>query len=136
MHNRKFDLWRIFERRDGSLKQEGDIIKLPKLAKTYHRIAEGGMEEFYKGSLSKDILADIEDAGGIITAEDLGNYMPQWEDPLMVSLDDLTVYSPGPPGSGAVLSLILNILDEYNFTLSALDEENKVITYQRIVEAF
>jgi len=136
VHDRDYNLWPVFENSDGSLKQEGDIIRLPQLAATYRRIAEGGMEEFYRGSLSKDILEDIKDVGGIITAEDLDIYMPEWEEPLEVSLDDLTVYSPGPPASGAVLSLILNILDEYNLTSSALNKENKITTYQRIVEAF
>ena len=38
-------------------------MKRPELAQTLRRISEGGADEFYKGELSKDILADLEDLG-------------------------------------------------------------------------
>ena len=39
------------------------MMRLPKLAQTLHRIAEGGAKEFYEGSLATDILADLHDHG-------------------------------------------------------------------------
>ena len=56
---------------DGSVKKQGDWIRRPKLAETYRRIAEGGADEFYRGSLASDIIDDITKEGGIITKEDL-----------------------------------------------------------------
>ena len=61
----------VFENNDGSLKQEGDTIRLPQLAHTYRRIATGGVDEFYRGDLAHDILQDIQDVGGIVSAQDL-----------------------------------------------------------------
>jgi len=41
------------------------------------------------------------------------------------------------PGSGALLALILNVLDEYHFDNKSLSSvESTVTTYHRITEAF
>ena len=51
-------------------------------------------------------------SGGIITEEDLGNYIAIKKEPLVIKLNDnQTVYSPPPPSSGAVYEFILNILN-------------------------
>ena len=47
----------------GKRKQAGDIIKFPKLAQTYRRIAEEGPDTFYNGSLKNDIIADLYEFG-------------------------------------------------------------------------
>ena len=52
----------ILLNKDGSLKQEGDTIRLPKLASTLERIASNP-EEFYSGAMAKDIVDDIAEAG-------------------------------------------------------------------------
>ena len=66
----------IYENEDGSLKKAGDIARLPLLAKTFEIIAEEGMQAFYNGSLTSDIIKDLQDGygGNIITEEDLNNY--------------------------------------------------------------
>jgi len=136
VHDRKYNFWQIFENEDGSLKKEGDIIRWPKLAETYRRIAAGGADEFYRGSLSSDIIDDIKNAGGIVAKEDLDLYRPQWKEPMKIKLDDVTLHAPPPPSGGPVTAMILKILDGYNFNRSSLDDENKVTTYHRIVESF
>lgn len=47
----------------GRLYEAGDILKRPKLARTLETIANKGVDAFYNGELSKDIAADIRDAG-------------------------------------------------------------------------
>ena len=50
--------------------------------------------------------------GGIITEEDLSAYTVAKREPLSITLNNgEKVYTPPPPSSGAVVSLILNILD-------------------------
>uniref|UniRef100_H2YDU9 Glutathione hydrolase n=1 Tax=Ciona savignyi TaxID=51511 RepID=H2YDU9_CIOSA len=176
IHNRTFNLWYvfelvknclpIFENDDGSLKKSGDLIRRPLLAQTMRIIAKEGVSAFYNGSLTDKIINDLNEGFGdnIITAEDLWNYKPEVKPAINITLDNLTVFSPGPPGSGPVLSLILNILDAlfkdklyiahaqfpfpslpsltlncasgYNFSSESISEKNKVLTYHRIVEAF
>ena len=55
----------VFVGPDGGILKEGDTITLPKLARTYERIAEGGEREFYEGELAGDIVKDIQDRGKV-----------------------------------------------------------------------
>ncbi|XP_002734130.2 glutathione hydrolase 1 proenzyme-like [Saccoglossus kowalevskii] len=134
---REQGLREIFLNEDGSLKKTGDVMHRYKLAQTYRKIASGGAEEFYTGRLADDIVADIRDNDGIIVSEDLRNYRAKLKEPLKIILGEYDVYSPRPPASGAVLSLILNILEGYNFNEdSTATESSKILTSHRIVEAF
>jgi gamma-glutamyltranspeptidase len=50
--------------------------------------------------------------GGILSEADLAAYSATWAEPVMLTLtaSNLTMYSVPPPGSGAVLAAILNII--------------------------
>lgn len=43
--------------------KENDIVRFPKLAETYQRIAEEGPDVFYNGSMAQSIVEDIQAAG-------------------------------------------------------------------------
>lgn len=79
-------------------------------------------------------MSDLRKLGGILTLEDLAQYEARWEDPVSVHLDSLasTLYSVPPPGSGAVLGSILNILDNFNIRPG----DDIPLLYHRMVEAF
>ncbi|XP_070293185.1 glutathione hydrolase 1 proenzyme-like [Salvelinus sp. IW2-2015] len=118
--------------------KENYIIKFPKLADTYKRIAEEGPDVFYNGTMAQTIVDDIQAAGGIITLEDMLYYRPVLnENPLKLTVGEYTMHVPDAPSSGPVLALILNIVDGYNFTgTSVSTAEKRTLTYHRIVEAF
>lgn len=43
--------------------KENDVVRFPKLADTYRRIAEEGPDVFYNGSMAQSIVEDIQAAG-------------------------------------------------------------------------
>ncbi|KAK3597993.1 hypothetical protein CHS0354_042347 [Potamilus streckersoni] len=128
--------------------KEGEILKLPQLAKTLETITTEGPESFYNGSLTRDILADMNamknytgnsSYGSIITAEDLKKYRIMWNSTLNVTLRNkgLRVLTPPAPSGGPVLVFILNILDGYKLEPDVLKTlDGTVLTYHRIIESF
>ncbi|XP_072271672.1 glutathione hydrolase 1 proenzyme isoform X2 [Pyxicephalus adspersus] len=129
-------LCEVFCNAQGKVLGQGDIVRMPKLADTLQILADDP-ETFYTGQLAKQIVKDIQQAGGIITEEDLKNYKAEIsENPLRYQLGDFTLISPAAPLSGPVLGLILNILKGFNFTSESVKPESLGLTYHRIVEAF
>ncbi|XP_064615327.1 glutathione hydrolase 1 proenzyme-like [Liolophura sinensis] len=121
----------------GLLVKEGDVVKRPRFTRTLRILAQETGEGFYHGGLATDIAHDILDRGGIITERDLEMYKAKWKAPLTFGMKDGSIlYSPPAPSSGAVLSLILSILEGYGFSNDSLGTEEKtILTYHRIAEA-
>src|ERR1041385_3082278 len=67
---------------DGSTYKSGEVLVQKDLARTYRRIARGGAEELYQGSMAAEIAADWERGGGLVPGEDLRRYLPAEEPPL------------------------------------------------------
>ncbi|XP_038058653.1 glutathione hydrolase 1 proenzyme-like isoform X2 [Patiria miniata] len=121
----------------GEILKEGDTLINTKLAATYKKLAEGGEDAYYRGELTDDILADITDRDGVITKEDLERYSVRRRTPLMIELDGMKVYTPPPPGSGAVYSLMMNILDGYEIGPDSIaTAEAEILATHRMVESF
>ncbi len=104
---------RIFQR-DGDYYQAADVFKQPELAKTLERIADNP-DDFYHGVLARELAAEIQKGGGLITAEDLAQYEPKERQPIRGTYRGYEIISAPPPSSGGVaLVEILNILEGYD----------------------
>lgn len=64
----------FFDENTGHSKISGETYKLPKLAETMKIIANEGVDAIYNGSLTTQLLEDLNRVNGIITREDLANY--------------------------------------------------------------
>ena len=91
------------------LVKKGDVIKNEKYATTLERVRDDP-ESFYNGALARDIISDLKKINGMVTDSDLRDYRPITRDPYQRGLSGMKMYLTPPPTSGAVLGLILNIL--------------------------
>jgi gamma-glutamyltranspeptidase / glutathione hydrolase len=104
---------RVFQR-DGNYYQAGDTFKQPELAATLRRIAKDP-DDFYHGEIAKQLVADVQKGGGLITERDLAYYEVKEREPLVGTYKDYSIIAAPPPSSGGVVLIeALNILEGYN----------------------
>lgn len=99
---------------EGSPRAPGDIVRNPDMARTYRRIAEHGPEEFYRGGIADEIVADMKSNGGLLSAEDLAACGPEDTAPLWTEYRGHRVASNPPPGGGVMVLQMLNILENFD----------------------
>ncbi|XP_016373207.1 gamma-glutamyltransferase 5-like [Sinocyclocheilus rhinocerous] len=127
-------LRQLFQNEEGKLLKEGDIVRFEKLADTLEIIAEQGADALYIGDIAKDLVSDIQSAGGTISLEDLRSFraseLGAWE----VALGEYEMYFPPPPAGGATLNFMLNTMLGFDLNSASLEGDEKVLTFQRYVE--
>jgi gamma-glutamyltranspeptidase/glutathione hydrolase len=100
---------------DGRFWNEGDVWRQPELAATFARLQRFGAREFYEGQTARFIAEDMKAHGGLITLEDLKNYVAKEREPLHSTYRGFEVISMPPPSSGgAVLIEMLNMLEGFD----------------------
>jgi gamma-glutamyltranspeptidase/glutathione hydrolase len=93
----------------------GEILKQPDLAKTLKRISDNGSDGFYKGETANMIVKEMQSGGGIITHDDLTNYVVRVMEPVQGKYRGHDIISMPPPSSGGVHVLqMLNVLENYD----------------------
>lgn len=107
---------RIFlpDGRAPSLAEGGARRRLPltEKAATLRRLAKEGPRDFYHGQIARDLIADMQDLGGCMRADDLQSYQPRWGTPLRHDWAGATVLAmPGLSGGPALLD-VLSQLDD------------------------
>jgi gamma-glutamyltranspeptidase/glutathione hydrolase len=109
------DSKRIFQR-DGDFYKAGETFKQPELAATLKTIA-ADPDDFYRGRIAKRLAADVQQGGGLVTAQDLARYSVKEREPLTGTYKEYTILSAPPPSSGGVALIeALNILEGYNLS--------------------
>jgi len=104
---------RVFQR-NGDYYKPGENFRQPDLAKTLERIAEKP-DDFYHGSLARELAAAMQKGGGLMTADDLAHYEVKEREPVRGTYRGYEVISAPPPSSGGtVLIESLNILEGYD----------------------
>ena len=106
---------RIFLRPDGTALREGERLVQRDLADTLEAIAETGPRAFYEGPIAERIAAAVQEAGGLMTAQDLRDYEPKERAPVRGTYRGHDIISMPPPSSGGVLLIaMLNMLEAYD----------------------
>ncbi|XP_023664354.2 glutathione hydrolase 5 proenzyme isoform X1 [Paramormyrops kingsleyae] len=125
----------VFCNKNKTVLRPGELLKFPKLADTMETIAKEGADAFYTGRIAHDLIADITDAGGSLTREDLASFQANVTDPLVMPLGDYKMFTPPPPAGGALLGFILNIMNGFSLSRSSIEDDQKALTFHRYVEA-
>ncbi len=98
--------------REGRLLGEGDRLAFPDLAATLAHLGREGAASMRDGPLADAIVGHLEEAGGLVTHEDLAAYRVVERAPLQVGYRDVTVLTNPPPSSGgALIAAALRALD-------------------------
>jgi gamma-glutamyltranspeptidase/glutathione hydrolase len=100
----------IFEPHGAPL-HEGALLQQPQLARTLQRLADEGLESFYRGALADDIAADLQALGSPLNAHDLARQHADPSVPLSVAIHGARLYNHAPPTQGLASLLILALFD-------------------------
>jgi gamma-glutamyltranspeptidase/glutathione hydrolase len=103
---------RIYLHPDGSSLQPGDILKQPDLASTYRKLADKGLDYFYRGEFAQVLSDYMNESGGLIAFGDMVDYAAIVRRPIIGTYRDYQIIGMGPPSSGGVHTVqILNMLE-------------------------
>lgn len=98
----------------GKSPAKGEIFKNPNLANTLDKIAKGGRNEFYRGSIAKTIAAFMKSQGGFLSYDDLARHTSEWVEPVSSSYRGYDIWELPPNGQGIATIQILNILEGFD----------------------
>ncbi|MCA9186860.1 MAG: gamma-glutamyltransferase [Planctomycetales bacterium] len=124
----------IYFKPNGHPYGEGELLKQPDLAQTYRGIARQGPDYFYRGPVAQAVSEWMSKNGGMITANDFGNYEAKTRDAIVTNYRGYDVIGFPPPSSGGVhVAEMLNILEP--FDLRAMHQRDPVQLLHVIAEA-
>jgi gamma-glutamyltranspeptidase/glutathione hydrolase len=114
--------------------QAGSTFVQPKLAADFRRIMRGGRDAFYKGTIARRIVAEMQgfqhpEIGdqGLLTMDDFANYRAVWRTPLIGTYQGSEVAVMPPPTSGGVATLeMLNLLEPLGLKSYGPDSTNAI----------
>jgi gamma-glutamyltranspeptidase / glutathione hydrolase len=99
---------------NGKAPAKGEIFKNPLLAATLDKIAKGGRDEFYKGSIARTIDNFMKSQGGFLTYDDMSRHRSEWVEPVSTTYRGYEVWELPPNGQGIAALQMLNILEGYD----------------------
>ena len=100
----------------GKAPSKGEIFKNPLLASTLEKIVKGGRNEFYRGSIARQIDLFMKKQGGFLSYDDLARHHSEWVEPISTNYRGYDVWELPPNGQGLAALEMLNILEGYDLS--------------------
>ncbi len=125
----------IYLKPDSSPFLAGDQIVLADYANTLQQLADAGGDDFYSGEIASQASADFEQHDGLFTAADLRDYTVIDQDILRSEYRGYEITSPAPPGSGAQVVEMLNILKNFDVAGMSHNSIDYIDTFARVQRA-
>jgi len=117
---------------NGRAPQPGEVLIQQDLARTLRAVAEDGPDVFYRGEIASSIVRCMEEAGGLLTYEDLQGFSPVWLDPIHIDYRGYKVFAPPPPCQAVQYLETLNIMEGFDVQTMG---HNTAETLHRFIEA-
>jgi gamma-glutamyltranspeptidase/glutathione hydrolase len=96
---------------NGAPPKIGSVFYQKRLGATLRRLAQAGLDDFYRGELAQSLAHDLAAADSPLALDDLRQHQALWRTPLALKHTLGTLYNLTPPTQGLVSLLILGILD-------------------------
>ena len=94
----------------------GAIHSQPRLADTLERLAQAGLDDFYRGEVARALAEDLKAAGSPLKAEDLARHRGMRRRPLSLTLTPGTVFTTAPPTQGLASLILLGVFQRLGVT--------------------
>ncbi|HZT96162.1 MAG TPA: gamma-glutamyltransferase [Chloroflexota bacterium] len=117
--------------RKGEPLEEGDVFVNRDLGASLREIGTSDGEAMYRGELARLLAKGIQQAGGMITEEDLAAHRPEWVEPLTTEFSGRTVFELPPNCQGITALEMLNLAEELDVARLAHNSAEYVDTLAR-----
>ena len=107
---------------DPGTPRAGERLANSDLARSLERIAEGGAEALYRGTLGRDVVRGLASQGALLAEEDLRAHRSDWVEPIRVRYRGHDVYQCPPNSQGIALLMMLNLLEGFDLAGTWADE--------------
>jgi gamma-glutamyltranspeptidase / glutathione hydrolase len=98
----------------GRAPRVGEVFRNPDLAWSFRQIAQGGRDAFYRGEITRRLLALSAQHGGTFSAKDFSDYSSEWVDPISTTYRGWTVYELPPNVQGIGALEMLDIMEQFD----------------------
>jgi gamma-glutamyltranspeptidase / glutathione hydrolase len=116
----------------GKSPSKGEIFKNPLLANTLEKIATGGRNEFYRGSIARDIDVFMKKQGGFLSYDDMSRHHSEWVEPISTTYRGYEVWELPPNGQGIAALQMLNILEGYDIASMGFGSANYIHLFTEV----
>ncbi|WP_257667422.1 gamma-glutamyltransferase family protein [Parapedobacter tibetensis] len=108
-----------------------------KQGKTRKEAIMAAYDRFYKGDIAEEIVRSSSEQGGLFTMEDLANWKPIEEEPLMTNYKGIDVYKLQEWTQGPAMLQALNLLEDFDLKAMGYNSAEYIHTvYQSMNLAF
>lgn len=98
----------------GRWPRAGELFRNPELGRSLRLLAAHGPAAFYSGEIAARILALSGRLGGVLSAQDLSEYRPEWAAPISSHYRGWTVWQLPPNTQGIAALIMLNIMQRFD----------------------
>jgi gamma-glutamyltranspeptidase/glutathione hydrolase len=96
---------------EGKPIQTGELFIQGGLAKTFRRMIEAGLDDFYEGELARTIAGAVQACGGVLSTDDLAGHETTITEPISVEYRGYRINQTGLPSQGMIHLEALRIAD-------------------------